>query len=335
VSSIEYQVNDAWESPSVAAESAAFSRVRVTYDNGLIVVANASREPLRWQNMVLPQYGWAAKARGLLAYTAMCGAAVCDYAETTTSVFANARSQVDARIGRAYATPSVVSVSQIGGRSFAIAFQWQVHRSMNRDYKTFLHFVDQNQLKLDEGIAFQSDTAPAQRTSQWSPGKTVSEGPVAIQIPSSVADGTYSIRVGLYDPQSGSRVPLTGVDDGDMRYIVGHLTVSGNGTNIDFKTVLPVNDPRLNSAGTVVSFGAVQTDGMISIREDHGRWILRPFPRSRDFTVLLQNSKFVMPTSVTADGGSSSLLKPIAEGAYWKLPLTGAKSYSWAAGSNE
>jgi hypothetical protein len=185
VSSIEYQVNDAWESPSVAAKSAAFSRVRVTYDNGLVVVANASRQPLRWQNMVLPQYGWAAKARGLLAYTAMCGATVCDYAETRTSVFANARSQADA--------------------------------------------------------------------------------------------GT----------------------------------------------------------GTVVSFGAVQTDGMISMREEHGQWVLRPFPRSRDFTVLLQDSKFVMPASVTAEGGSSSLLKPIAEGAYWKLPLTGAKSYSWPAGRNE
>ena len=66
-----------------------------------------------------------------------------------------------------------------------------------------------------------------------------------------------------------------------------------------------MNDPRLNSSGTVVNFGAVQTDGMISIREDHGQWVLRPFPRSRDFTVLLQRSKFVMPASVTADGGSS------------------------------
>jgi hypothetical protein len=135
--------------------------------------------------------------------------------------------------------------------------------------------------------------------------------------------------MGFYDPQSGSRVPLAGLDDGDMRYIVGYLTVSGNGTNINFKPVLPVNDPRLNPAGTVVSFGAVQTDGMISIREDHGQWVLRPFPRSRDFTVLLQKSKFVMPGSVTADGGNSSVLKPVTEGAYWKLPLTGAKSYSW------
>jgi hypothetical protein len=207
--------------------------------------------------------------------------------------------------------------------------EWQVHRSMNSDYKTFVHFVDQNQLKVDEGIAFQEDTAPDQRTSLWSPGKVVSEGPVRVQIPSSVADGTYSIRMGLYDPKTGSRVPLAGVDDGDMRTIVGDLTLSGNGTNISFKTIPLADDQRLNSAGTVVSFGAVQTDGMISIREDHGRWVLCPFPRSRSFTVLLEKSKFVMPASVRADGGSSSLLKPVAEGAYWKLPLTGAKSYSW------
>ena len=53
-------------------------------------------------------------------------------------------------------------------------------------------------------------------------------GPVTVQIPSSVPDGTYSIRIGLYDPQQGSR-SAGGTDDGDMRYIVGNLTVSGSG----------------------------------------------------------------------------------------------------------
>jgi hypothetical protein len=332
VSTIEYQVNDSWESPSMAAESGTFSRVQVTYDNGLTIVANAGSEPLRWQNVTLPQYGWAAKGYGLFAYTATCGATVCDYAETRSSVFANARSQADLRIGRAYATPSVASVSQTGDRSFVIAFAWQVHRSMNIDYKTFVHFVDQNHLKMNEGIAFQGDTAPDPATSQWIPGNLVSEGPVTVRIPASVADGTYSIRLGLYDPKTGSRVPLAGMDDGDMRTVVGYLTVSRNGTNISFKPIPVANDPRLNSAGTVVNFGAVRTDGMISLREDHGRWVLRPFPRSRDFTVLLEKSRFVMPTSITADGGGSPLLKPVSEGAYWKLPLTGAKSYSWPVG---
>jgi hypothetical protein len=200
---------------------------------------------------------------------------------------------------------------------------------MNNNYKMFVHFVDQNKLKADEGIVFQADTAPAQGTSQWIPGQAVSQGPVTVKLPSAVADGVYSIRIGLYDTQTGSRVPLGGVDDGDMRYIVGDLKVSGNGSNISFNSALHGSDPRLSSPGTIASFPTVQTDGMISIREDHGQWVLRPFPRSRSFTVLLEKSKFVMPASVRADGGSSTLLKPVAEGAYWKLPLTGAKSYSW------
>jgi hypothetical protein len=70
---------------------------------------------------------------------------------------------------------------------------------------------------------------------------------------------------------------------------------------------------------------------MVSIRADGGQWVLRPYPRSRDFTVLLQKSKFAMPSSVRADGGSVAMLKPIAQGSYWKLPLSGAKSYSWPA----
>jgi hypothetical protein len=223
----------------------------------------------------------------------------------------------------------VANWSQTADRSFAIAFDWQVHRPMGNDYRTCVHFVDANRLNENEGIAFQGDTDPGLRTSQWSPGGVVSEGPVRVRIPVSVADGTYSVRIGLYDPKTGTRVPLAGMDDGNMRVIVGYLTVSNNGANIGFKTIPLANDPRLNAAGTVVSFGAVQTDGMISMREDHGRWVLRPFPRWRNFTVLLEKSKFVMPASIAADGSSSSLLKPVAEGSYWKLPLTGAKSYSW------
>jgi hypothetical protein len=331
VSSIEYQIKGAWEAPSIAARSAAFSRVRVTYNNGLVVVANAAGEPLRWQQLNLPRYGWAAKGRGLLAYTAMCGRTVCDYAETPNSIFANARNQADARSAKAYATPSVAGVSQTSGRIFVISCTWQVNRTLSGNYRPFLHFVNDDKLTLNEGIAFQGDASLARPTSQWNPGAVIDEGPVTVHIPSSVRDGTYSIRVGLYDPNTGERLPLAGVDDGDLRYIVGYLRVSGEGNSITFKRAPLGSDPRLNSSGAVVSFGAVQTDGMVSIREDNGQWVLRPFPRSRDFTVLLQKTKFVMPSSVRADGGSTNLLKPVAQGPYWRLPLTGAKSYSWPA----
>jgi hypothetical protein len=329
VASIAYQVGNVWTTPSVAARTAAFSRVQVIYSNGLTVVANASKQPLQWQEMVLPQYGWTAKGKALLAYTALCGHTICDFAQTPDSLFANARNAADVVSSQAYATPTVASVAQNGERSVSITLNWQVSRAMTVDYRIFLHFVDA--AKPGQDIVFQGTPTFAQRTSAWIPGSVINQPPVSVQVPSSVPDGTYSLRVGLFDPRTGTRVPLGGMDDGSTRYVVGDLTVSAGGGHVSFNATAG-GDDRLNTAGAVVNFGPVQTDGMVSIRADAGRWVLRPYPRSRDFTVLLQRSKFAMPTSVRADGGSVAMLKPIAQGSYWKLPLSGAKSYSWPAG---
>jgi Family of unknown function (DUF5696) len=330
VSSIAYQVGNVWTTPSVAARTASFSRVQVIYSNGLTVVANGSKQPLQWQEMVIPQYGWKAKGKGLVAYTAMCGDTICDFAETPGSLFANARNPADLVSTQAYATPTVASVAQNGQRSFAIALNWQVNRATRTDNKIFLHFVDAT--KPGQDIVFQGGATFAQGTSGWSSGRVINQAPVSVQIPPSVPDGTYSVRVGLFDPKTGTRVSLGGVDDGSTRYVVGDLTIRGG--RVSFNATAG-SDGRLNSAGAVVNFGPVQTDGMVSIRADGGQWILRPYPRSRAFTVLLQSSKFAMPTSVRADGGSVAMLKPVAQGAYWKLPLSGAKSYSWAAANKE
>ena len=128
----------------------------------------------------------------------------------------------------------------------------------------------------------------------------------------------------------GSRVLLSGNNDGTNRYIVGYLTVSGGGTQVSFKapTALP-NDPRLNSAGTVVNFDTVQTDGMISITQEDGKWVLRPYPRYRNFTVLLKTEDFPTPTIVQATGSANSTVVPVVNDAYWQLSLNGSKSYVW------
>jgi Family of unknown function (DUF5696) len=328
VSSIAYQVGGVWTTPSVAARTASFTRVQVIYNNGLRVVANGSKQPLQWQDMVLPQYGWQAKGKGLLAYTALCGHTLCDFAETPGSIFANARNPADMISTQAYATPTVANVTQTGQRSFVVTLNWQVNRATPTDNKVFLHFVDAN--KHGQDIAFQGGATLAQATSQWTSAQVVNEAPMPVQIPSSVPDGTYSVRVGLFDPKTGTRVPLGGVDDGSARYVVGELTVSGGGDHIGFNAPA-VADDRLNTAGAVVDFGPVQTDGMVSIRADGGQWVLRTYPRTRNITVLLQSSKFAMPSSVRADGGSVAMPKPVAQGLYWKLPLSGAKSYSWPA----
>ena len=331
--SIQYQVNGAWTSSSVAARSGKFTQVQVAYNNGLTLVANSSATPLIWDNLTIPQYGWAAKSPSLLAYTAQCGGTICDYAQTATSVFANSRNQSDAEIGWGYVEPSVAEVKQGSGSSLTIAYDWLVHRSLGRqvNYTAFVHFVNDSRASDDnQGIVFQDDHQPSPPTSMWQIGQTVSDGPMTVAIPSSVPDGTYSIRMGLYDLATGQRLLLSGNNDGTQRYIVGYLTVSGGGTHVSFMAPAPPsNDPRLNMAGTVVNFGRVQTDGMISITQENGHWVLRPYPRYRNFTVLLSTAEFPEPAIVVAGDSVSSAVIPVPQGAYWQLPLNGGKIYSW------
>jgi len=94
-STIRYMVGENWTSPSDAAIAGEFDRVMVKYANGLQVVANAAASTMQWDGYAIPQYGWVAKGQDVLAYTALCGDTICDFAQTPTSIFANARSPQD------------------------------------------------------------------------------------------------------------------------------------------------------------------------------------------------------------------------------------------------
>lgn len=330
---IRYKIDGVWVSSSVAALSGQFSQLQVTYNNGLTIVANAGATPLIWNSLTIPQSGWAAKSADLLAYTAQCGSTICDYAQTPTSIFANARNQSDAEIGWGYAAPSVAKVGQGTGNSFTITYNWHIYRALDThvQYKAFVHFVKDDQASdASAKIVFQGDHQPPISISHVQPGQTVIDGPITVTIPSSVPDGTYSIKIGLYDPATGSRLALSGNNDGGNRYIVGSVTLSEKGTKVSFQPPLQAaNDSRLNATGTVVDFGTVQTDGMISIKQEAGRWILRPYPQDRKFTVLLKIAKFPIPPAVQTNGRDNSIVSPILRGTYWQLPLNGFAAYSW------
>jgi hypothetical protein len=326
---ISYKVDGAWVSASQAALTGAFHQVQVTYRNGLTVTANDATEPLRVKGLTLPQYGWSATGDGVTAFTALCGDVICDYAQTDESIFANARNQSDIRIGGALAGPSVSAFHRTGAYAFNISYDWKVYDTTALNLIAFVHFVDPSQT-TNEGIVFQGDYSPTVPTSEWQPGQVIAQGPNVVKIPASVPDGTYSVRVGLYDPTSGDRYPLAGQNDGDERYIVGSVTIANHGTKIQFTQVSSqANDPRLNAAGSVLNFPAVQTDGMFSLNQENGNWVLRPFPRFRNFTILVRSAVVAMPGAVTATGGTSLTVTPLNKGSYWKLPLNGASSYSW------
>ena len=330
-----------WVSASKAALTNSFHQVRVTYENSLVITANGEPAPLTVEGsenadgLILPQYGWSVSGAGVLAYTAQCGVTLCDYAETGNStaglqsVFANARNESDVRIGASFAGPSISTFAQTGPRSFSLTYKWKVYEATPLSLVTFVHFVDPTQT-ANEGIVFQGDHSLATSTSEWKPGQTIADGPNSLVLSSSVPDGTYSVRVGLFDPSSGERIQLAGQNDGDRRYIVGSIQVSQSGSKIEFTQAgSQPNDPRLNAAGSVVAFPSAQTDGMFSLVQEKGSWVLHPFPRFRNFTVLIKADRIPMPASVQTTGGLTSTVIPIRRGEYWQLPLNGASAYTW------
>ena len=331
--SIQYAMNGSWVNSAQAAPTSTFSQVQVQYNNGLTIVANSASHAITWNNLSIPQYGWAALSPNLIAYTATCGTSVCDFAKTQTSLFANARNQTDLQAGTGYASPSLASLRSTSPSQVVANFNWTALQNLSPKtaYKVFVHFVDDNQVTPNNaGIVFQGDHWPTTSTTQWTMGQQVLDGPQPIGIPGSVPDGTYSIRIGLFDPASGYRLQLAGNNDGTERYIVGYVTISGKGPSVIFAPPSPPTaDPRLNADGHLVDFGSVRTDGMVSLNQQDGMWVLRIFPRYRNVTVQLNSSDYPMPSIVESSGGSASSIEPTNAGGYWTIPTNGSKFYSW------
>jgi hypothetical protein len=341
VTSILYRVGERWVNSSIAAKTKAFSVVQVGYNSGLTIVANASREPLVWSGLTLPQYGWFASNHDLLAYTALCGASVCDFAQTPTSIFANARNQQDLNIGCRQVAASAYNFQQQSGRQFLLDYDWRLLQSPDcwRRYTAFVHFVDDQKARDgNDGVVFQADHAFGPSTLPWHSGQIIHEGSKAVTIPDGVRDGTYSVRIGLYDPVTGVHVPLAGQVDGAQRLVAGKLTIAGNGSSISFVSyaetmpsalVRDMDSTRLNKAGTLVDFGVVKTDGIVSMQEDAKEWTLRVFPRNRNITILIRAADIPPPASIKAIGQTSTEIVPVMNQAYWRLTTNGASIYKW------
>jgi hypothetical protein len=128
---------------------------------------------------------------------------------------------------------SVLSAS--AGDTLNITTRFQA-APMNQNYAVFIHFVDSG------GVTrFQGDYLPTGGTSQWS--GLVSQNR-SISIPAGVADGTYLIKLGLYEykPPYMNRATLdrdSNVSvDSELRYTVGTLTIGGGAAE-----PLPVPEP--------------------------------------------------------------------------------------------
>lgn len=334
---IQYHVGGRWVDSTSAAKARDWQRVRVRYDSGLTVVANSAKEPLRAGTMMLPQFGWLATGAGVTAYTALRGGVVVDYAETTNTLFANARNASHWNItGLKRIRPEVAHFEQTGARTFRVTYRWRVNDTLERDYFCFVHFSQLPVEPWDEGIKFQQDHPLPKPTTQWRPGEDILDGEYTITVPEGIPNGDYQWTIGLFALDGGGRVNLEGEVDRHGRNLLGVLQIRDSGRSIRFVPERSTGEERLvlykrnlNTAGKVVDFGAIRTNGSVYLRRRGQGWELIALPRDGDFTVELNRSRFPMPERVQCVDGDVPAVQPVPNGSWWRLRLCGAKAYRW------
>lgn len=334
---IEYHVDGKWVDGTTAAKVDGWQRVRVRYDSGLTVVANSAKEPLRVGAITLPQFGWLATGAGVTAYTALLQNVVVDYAETADTLFANARNIAHWNLtGLKRIRPEVAHFEQTGARTFRVTYRWRVNDTLDKDYFCFVHFSQLPPEPWDEGIQFQQDHPLPKPTNRWQRGEEVLDGAYSVTVPENISDGDYQWTIGLYAPGGGGRVNLEGEVDRHGRNLLGVLQIRDGGKTIRFVPESSTGEQRLalyrshlNEEGKVVDFGAVRTNGSVLIRRQGRGWSLIAYPRDGDFVIDLSTSRFPMPERVQCVDGDVPVRQPMRQGNWWRLRLSGARTYYW------
>ena len=95
------------------------------------------------------------------------------------------------------------------GEGLELTLFWQAEKPLDNNYVVFTHVLDSNgQLVVNHDSVPDNGRYP---TPSWIPGMAISDSHL-IQLPPDLAPGDYQIRVGLYVPESGERLPITAAD---------------------------------------------------------------------------------------------------------------------------
>lgn len=112
----------------------------------------------------------------------------------------------------------------LSGDAVTVTLSWGALAHPNRDWTAFVHLTDGvESWAVADGPPLNGEYP----TGLWDPGERLSETRV-FRIPSTVPSGRYNVVVGLYDPETGERLPVSDAHGSPVQgdaISVGSLTV--------------------------------------------------------------------------------------------------------------
>ena len=113
--------------------------------------------------------------------------------------------QTDATFGDMFALRAYQANDASGG-TLTVKLYWEAVQKPDRNYSVFVHLID-----TQGQMVAQQDQAPGNGVDylplQWLKGDIVADEWL-IDLPQSLAPGEYQLRVGIYDPNTGNRLPV-------------------------------------------------------------------------------------------------------------------------------
>ncbi|MBK8046996.1 MAG: DUF2079 domain-containing protein [Anaerolineales bacterium] len=109
------------------------------------------------------------------------------------------------------------------GSTIPVRLAWQTTRSPALDYSRFVHLLDATGAKVAQFDSAPGDAIGKLPFSNWPQGWRGLDT-VLLETPANLAPGDYTIVTGLYDWQSGARLPVAGAATGDT-YVVGQVRI--------------------------------------------------------------------------------------------------------------
>ncbi len=267
-------------------------RQHVQWSGGGNVWANRGSNDWTVEGQVLPPYGFLARIPSdggvVEASLTRRDGVVTEMARSPSELYVNGRMVIRRTL------PIRVSVEKVelaDPRRLRITLVWKADAPVPKGFRPFLHFCDsQGQIVFQ---AYQDAKVSAQ-----SPQGEI-EATAWATLPEQCRPGeSFELRVGLYRPGHGARLPLEGDDDGTGRIRLGSVQLEGKEnriTAVAWTVHQPEPNPwlaRQNPGEKPVDFGPVITAGACRIAPSGRQLIVTPLPGgNKPFVVRLRWEK--------------------------------------------